>query len=399
MIWTEGLKDNLPEEVVTMDLLKGVRVIDLSELAPGPFCTMFLADMGADVIKVERPKGDPVRRLIPGVYEAFNRNKQSIVLNLKNEEGRGLLFRLIEKADVFVESYRPGVLERLGVSYEKAKSINEGIVYCSISGYGQDGPYRDWPGHDINYCAVAGISSINGQPAGPPDIGTGIPIADYSSSLYACISILSMLYAHRGGYLDVSMTDCALNLMITRVNEYMARGKPSKEKFLGRGGYGIFKAKDDRYFAIAAVEKHFWYRLCQVIGHEDMAKDSRFDTWIKRNENMNELNSVLDRIFVSRSRDEWVSLLSQADVPCSPVNFIDDILDDPHIKARGQIEKRERDGEEISNILFPTLFDGERLPLRSLAPAYPEQDTDQILRGIGLNELEIERLKKSGFIV
>lgn len=140
-----------------MDLLKGVRVIDLSELAPGPFCTMFLADMGADVIKVERPKGDPVRRMIPGVYEAFNRNKQSIVLNLKNEAGRGLLFRLIEKADVFVESFRPGVLQRLGVGYEKVKSINEGIVYCSISGYGQDSPYSDWPGHDINYCAVAGI--------------------------------------------------------------------------------------------------------------------------------------------------------------------------------------------------------------------------------------------------
>ena len=382
-----------------MDLLKGVRVIDLSELAPGPFCTMLLADMGADVIKVERPKGDPVRRMIPGVYEALNRNKRSIVINLKNKEGRSLLFRLIEKADVFIVSYRPGVLQRLGVSYEKVKSINEGIIYCSISGYGQNSPYRNWPGHDINYCAVAGISSINGRPAGPPEIGTWIPIADYSSSLYACISILSMLYAHRGGYLDVSITDCALSLMITRVNEYMARGKPSKEKFVGRGGYGIFRAKDGKYLAIALVEEHFWRRFCQLIGHEDMAKDGRFDSWIKRNENMNELNSILDKVFVTYSRDKWVSLLAQADVPCSPVNFINDIPDDPHIKARRQIEERKRDGVKISNILFPTLFDGKRLPLRSLAPSSPGQDADQILTDTGINKSEIERLRKSGAIV
>lgn len=190
------------------------------------------------------------------------------------------------------------------------------------------------------------------------------------------------------------MTDCALNLMITRINEYMARGRPSKEKFLGRGGYGVFKAKDGAYLAIAPVEEHFWHRFCQLIGREDMGKDSRFDSWIKRNENMYELNSILDKVFVTHSRDEWVSLLSQADVPCSPVNFIDDIPDDPHIKARGQIEKKERDGRQIYNILFPTCFDGKRLPLRSLAPSLPGQDTNQILKDIGLNESEIETLRE-----
>lgn len=380
------------------NLLKGVIVVDLSRLGPGPFCTMILADMGARVIKVEPPNGDPIREMIPGVYEALNRNKRSIIIDLKKEGGTAVLSRLVEKAKVFVESYRPGVAKRIGVDYEKIRSINDGIVYCSISGYGQDGPYRGWSGHDINYCAVAGISSISGDPFGPPAIGTGVPIADYCSALYACLSILSMLYAHKGGYLDVSMTDCALSFMTTRINEYIARGRPPKEKFIGRGGYGIFKTSDEKYLAIGVVEEYFWQRLCRVLDREDLVKDSRFNSFLKRNNLMEEINSILSKAFLVRPRDEWISLLSQADVPCSPVNFIEDLPDDPHIKHRGLIVESETNEQQIFNILFPTRFNGELLPLRSLAPSYPGQDTDQILCETGLNETEIELLKQGNVI-
>lgn len=379
-----------------MSLLEGVRIVDLSELAPGPFCTMLLSDLGAEVIKVERPTGDPVRNMISGVYEVINRNKKSIALNLKNEEARKLVFKLAERADVFVESYRPGVANRLGVGYEQIKSANERIIYCSISGYGQDGPYRDWPGHDVNYCAVAGISSVSGEPDGPPAIGAGVPVADFTSSLYACISIIAKLYSHEGGYLDVSMADCALNFMLTRINEVIAQGKSVKEKFTGRGAYGIFKAKDDKYVAIAPIEAHFWQRFCKVIGHEGLEKDSRFETWAKRNENREELNAVLDRVFLTRSQEEWISVLIKTDVPCSPVNYIDELKDDPHIKSRKQIVESEKDGLEILHVLFPTCFDGKRLPIRSESTSVQGENTEQILTDIGLTESEIEGLKEKG---
>lgn len=377
-----------------MDLLNGVRVIDLSELGPGPFCTMLLADMGAEVIKVERPKGDPVRKMIPGVYQALNRNKKSIILNLKNKAGKKLLFSLIEKANIFIESYRPGVAKRLGVGYERVKTLNEKIIYCSISGYGQSGPYSSWPGHDINYCAVAGISSISGQPSGPPAVGSGIPIADYSSSLYACIAILSMLFMQRGGFLDVCMTDCALSLMSTRVNEYVAGGRPAKEKFIERRGYGIFKAKDGRYLAIGLIEKHFWQHFLQVLRREGIAKGMRLEFC----KGVKEVNSILEKVFLAYSRDEWISILSKADLPCSPVNFIEDIPNDQHIKSRGLIAEREQNGQQIMNILFPVRFDEKQLPLRSLAPAYPGQNTNQILLELGLTASKIETLREKGAI-
>ena len=381
-----------------MPMLKGLFVVDVSQLGPGPFSTRLLADLGAEVIKVEPPHGDPTREIIPGSYEALNRNKKSIVLNLKMDEGRQILFKLIEKADVFVESNRPGVARRLGIDYDQVKSVNKKIVYCSISGYGQDGPYSAWSGHDINYCAVAGISSVSGHPSGPPDIGSGLMIADYCAGLYACLSILSMLYTHKGGFLDVAIADSALSLMAARVNEYIARGKPEKKRFLGRGGYGIFRTKDGKYLSISAIEEYFWQRLCRALGHEDLAKDTRLDSWLKRNEHMDEINGVLSEAFLTRSRDEWISLLSKVDIPCSPVNFIDDLPHDPHIKHRGLMLEREQNGRRILNILFPVRFDGELLPLRSPAPSYPGQDTDQILVDLGLNEAEIRLLREKGVV-
>ena len=382
-----------------MNLLKDILVVDVTELAPGPLCTELLADLGASVIKVERPTGDPLRKMIPGAFECLNRNKKSIALNLKKDDEKTKLFKLIEKANVFVENYRPYVAQRLGVGYEQVKLINSDIIYCSISGYGQNGPYSKWPGHDINYCAVSGLSNISGDPEGPPDIGAGVPIADYSSSLFACISILSMLCARKGGYLDVSMTECCLYLMSSRINEYLDRGKPSKKKLVGRGGYGIYKAKDGKYFAIAPIEDHFWKNFCKVIDRDDLANDERFETFRKRNENRNVLNPILDEKFMLKNRKEWMSILTKADVPFSPVNNFDDLVDDLHLKSRGLISEKEREGRKFMNISFPVVFNGDRLPLRFLAPASPGHDTDEIFSDIGMSKTDISDFKSKMNVV
>ena len=359
--------------------LSGVSVLDLTGLLPGPFCSMILADLGAEVIKVERPPGgDPARTALPGLFGALNRNKKSVTLDLKDREGKIAFAGLLEKSDVLLEGFRPGVLARLGFGWEEARAVNSRLVYCSISGYGQDGPYRDLPGHDVNYLAVAGALSISGDPEGGPAAWGGVQIADLCSAMYAAVAILAALRQRersgRGAYLDVSMTDSAVAWMGPRIGEYYGRGRPPREKFMGRGGYGTYRAGDGKHLAVGCVEDHFWQRLCRVLGLDGMAEDERYGSWVRRIELSREINSVLNECFLKKDRDVWLELLKRADVPCSPVNSIEDLLEDPHILSRNLIENI--DGFPL--VRFPVRFDG--MEVRAVGPGpEPGQHNEELL--------------------
>ena len=346
--------------------LNGIRVLDLASLLPGPFCSMILADLGAEVIKVERPPGGDPARNFGGLFDAVNRNKKSITLDLKKREDREAFARMLENSDVLLEGFRPGVLAGLGFGMADVQAINDKVIYCSISGYGQDGPYYKLPGHDINYLAVAGVLSISGDPEGKPAAWGGVQIADLCSAMYAALAILAAL-RHRdlcgkGAYLDVSMADCVLAWMGPRIGEYYGRGKPAKRIFMGRGGYGVYKTGDGKYLAIGCVEPHFWQNLCKALELPDMAGEDKYIQWYGRMEFHKEINSVLAERFLEKNREAWLDLLAKADVPCSPVNSINELMHDPHLVSRNLF----RSIRGMPVVRFPVQFDG--IEVREVGP-------------------------------
>src|SRR4051812_4719628 len=265
---------------VLADALHGIRILDLSRLLPGPFLTMILADLGADVVKVEDPKlGDYMRQIPParggmsGRYLAVNRGKRSIVLDLKAPAGRDALLRMAARADVVVESFRPGVLDKLGVGYEALAAVNPGIVVCSISGFGQTGPYVDRAGHDLGYLALAGVLAMGGPPGGAPMM-PGVQIADLAGgALWSATAILAALVGRhrtgRGAHLDISMTEGAMALVAAELGNLACGVAATRGTATLNGGlacYGIYRTADDRYLAVGALEPKFWLALNQAIG-------------------------------------------------------------------------------------------------------------------------------------
>lgn len=326
-----------------MRMLEGIKVVDLTNLLPGPFATNILAELGVEVIKVERPDGgDPVRHMIPGLFETLNRQKTSVVLDLKSKNDQETLRELLKTSDVLIEGFRPGVMERLGFGKEDVAKLNPELIYCSISGYGQNGPYRDLPGHDLNYLAVAGVLSISGQPNGAPEATGGIQIADLAASLYATISILSALLSkartNSGGvHLDVSLAESALALMAPRIAEYYGRNEPVKSDFMSRGAYGAFLTKDLKYISIACVEEKFWETFCETVGMKEFLLDNLFNSWTKRMENAEIINRKIETIISQKTLSEWLTIFNEVDLPVSRVNMINDLLKDPHLKYRDAI--------------------------------------------------------------
>ncbi|MFC5604700.1 CaiB/BaiF CoA transferase family protein [Sporosarcina koreensis] len=341
-------------------MLEGIKVVDLTNLLPGPFATNILAELGAEVIKVERPDGgDPVRHMIPGLYETLNRQKTSVVLDLKDKIDQETLRELLKDSDVLIEGFRPGVMERLGFGKEDVAKLNPELIYCSISGYGQNGPYRDLPGHDLNYLAVAGVLSISGQPNGAPEAAGGIQIADLAASLYATISILSALLnkvrSKAGGvYIDVSLAESALALMAPRIAEFYGRNEPTKSEFMSRGAYGAFLTKDMHYISIACVEEKFWETFCETVGMKEFLLDNLFNSWTKRMENAEIINRKIETIISQKTLAEWLAIFKEVDLPISRVNGINDLSKDPHLKSRNAITG---DGNRIQ-IPFPAKMTG-----------------------------------------
>jgi crotonobetainyl-CoA:carnitine CoA-transferase CaiB-like acyl-CoA transferase len=357
--------------------LAGLRVLDFSALLPGPYATQILADLGADVIKVEPPRGDEARRFPSQIHAVANRNKRGIVADLKDPRDRAACLRLASGADVVVEGYRPGVAARLGVSYEQVRAVRPDVVYCSISGYGQTGPNRDRAGHDLNFLAASGGLAFSAHWGEPPR-RSGVPVADLAGSTHAAIAILSALRER-----DRTGEGCCLDVAIADATMAFAspRGGPSfvvrNEQRLGvYATNDVYPAADGALLAVVAVEEKFWDRLRRVLGERvPELHDARFDDEDGRRRHGDELMALLAGALRERDSDEWLELFTAHDVPVERVLTLEEAAHGPQATARGIVA--EVDGEE--QIVFPVLRDGRVLGrFRARAPRLGEH-TDEVL--------------------
>jgi len=363
-------------------ILDGVKVLDLTRLLPGPYCTWILSRLGADVIKIEAPNDEDYSRFTP-LFNLINNNKKSITLNLKKDDGKKIFLDLVSKSDVVVEGFRPGVMNKLGVGYDELKKYNDSIILCSISGYGQDGPYKDFPGHDINYISISGLLGIN-KAFGLPVI-PGITIADLSGGFFGALSIISSLYNRerfgRGIHIDVSMTD-----VVTQFFVIVFEGNLNQTLLTGEiPFYNIYKTKDDKFISLGAIEEKFWRNFCLAIGREDFI-DRQYDKSI--------INDIKE-IFSKKTRNEWMEFFKQNENMITPVYFPDEVYYDPQIKYRGVFNK------ENSILNFPVKFSDNEKTLQKVSDKDilnkgPEkgENTKEILMDIGYGEKDIETLKK-----
>ena len=399
--------------------LEGVRILDLSRLIPGTFCTMLLGDLGAEVVKIEAPGasefmgssgplGEEKSRKIAAYY-APNRNKKSVVINLKSQAGQQVFYGLSQRADVIVEGFRPGVAERLGIGYETIEKLNRKIIYCSLSGYGQDGPYRAFPGHDINYIAMAGILGLIGHGEGPPVIPLNL-VADFAgAALYAALGIAVALVARnrtgRGQYVDVAYMDGAVSLMTWFTCGYFFDGSvlPRGQSWL-HGAYpyyGVYETKDGKHITIGCLEPHFWENLCRFLGKEEyisyhFAPEHTFQK--PEDEKWDEIRSFLRQVFLTRTRDEWFDLLIRNDVPAGKVHTPDEVFTDPQVLHRQMvIEVEDPILGKVKQVGVAPKLSSTPGKVRSLSPL-PGEHTNEILRELGYEWEEIQDLREEGAI-
>ena len=321
--------------------MTGIRVLDLTEMLPGPYASMIFAQLGASVIKVERPPaGDRLRQLVPAMYSALNRGKASAVLDLRRPGDRETLLSLANGADVFMEGFRPGVAERLGVGFADIARQRADVVYLSMSGWGLSGPLASAAAHNENALAVAGAVFLSGQPGQPPGDSAPIPVADLGASLFAVIGVLSALrMPDRGALrLDSSMLAAGLALAGPRLIEYGAREASSRDELLDRPACGVFRAADGKYLSVMAVEDHFYIALCTAAGRDDLAADTGLATYPQRFPQTARIAAALADAFRARPRDEWVADLQAAGVPCAPVLEPPEVASHPQVAALGMID-------------------------------------------------------------
>jgi len=384
--------------------LTGLRVLELAHLLPGEFATMWLGDLGADVIKVEVPEtADSPQLVIPrdpaNPYRAaLDRNKRSLTLNLKDPRGLEILKRLVVTADVLLEGFRPGVMERLGAGYDPLRSLNPRLIYCSISGFGQDGPYRLRPGHDNNYLALAGLLACNRGGDGHPHL-LPVQLADVGGgALPAIIAILAALIARErtgeGQYIDVAMLDGALAWTYFLLP--FSRHPALNDQGIGAGMltgdalcYNIYETKDGRYLALGALEPKFWRAFCQAIQRPDLLPHA-LNTGPEAPQRLADLRAL----FKTRTLAEWLSLLDPDTTCITPLLSLDEMMDDPQVVHRGQIFTDEFGTPHAG---FPARFSHTPAGTRRGAPR-PGQHTLEILRELGLNRGEVVKLQAAGVV-
>jgi crotonobetainyl-CoA:carnitine CoA-transferase CaiB-like acyl-CoA transferase len=383
--------------------LEGLRVLDLTRLLPGPFCTMLLADLGADVIKVEEPRGgDPARREAGGpdelgsLFVLVNRNKRSLTLDLKSPEGRDLLLQLAERADVLVESFRPGVMDRLEVGYETLQQRNPRLIYASLSGFGQTGPYRDRPGHDLNYLALAGVTGYNVGRDGQP-VPIAVQVADLGGGSLAAVAILAAVVSRqqtgRGQAVDTSLFASAITWLPTLIAPLFGRGQSLApgEPMLAGGlpQYDVYQTSDARWVTLGALEPKFLLNFFQCVGRIDLAEvDDR-----------ERLRTELRGVFASRTLAEWTALLAEVDTCFAPVNSLEQTLDDPQVKSLGLFTSvmHQRLGE-VRQINPPFAFSETPAAVRTPPPDLGEHTCAVLGELLGLSREDIAALRKRGVV-
>lgn len=391
-------------------LLDGIRVLDVSRVLTGPYCSLMLADLGAEVVKIEIPgRGDDTRHWGPpflggesAYFLGVNRNKMSVTINLKSPEGREILLRLAERCDVFLENFSPGTAERLGLGYDVLRAANPRIVYCSISGFGQDGPYRDWPAYDLVLQGMGGLQGITGEPDRPP-VRIGVAVADIAGGMFAAYAIAAALVrrerTNQGEYIDVSLLDGQLAWLTYMAAYYFATGKEPE-----RAGsrhptivpYQSFETSDG-YLNVSAGNDDIFRRFCEAIGHPELGEDPRFRTNPDRVTHRSELEPLLESILRTGTTADWLMALRDHDVPAGPVYRIGEIVQDPQVLARGM----------VLSLRHPTAgtirqFGPPFKPRDARGPHTPPpllgEHTEPVLLGLGYSKERIAELRRAGVI-
>jgi len=400
---------------------KGIRVLDMSRVLAGPLCGQLLADMGGDVIKIERPKkGDDSRAWGPpflsdvngdptsesAFFLSCNRGKRSVTVDLSNPGGRDIIRKLASTCDVLLENYKVGTLDRYGLGYSDLASLNPGLIYCSITGFGQTGPYSSRPGYDTIIQAMGGLMSITGLPdgvQGAAPVRVGIPITDFMTGLYATIAVQQALLQRtmtgKGQYIDLSLLDVQVSALSAVAMNYLVSGKvPTR---LGNRLPTVYPSDafrcQDGYIMIIVGNDGQFKRLCEAIGLEGLQHDQRFQANAQRVKHADELRALIANVFLAKPALEWLDLLEKSQVPCAPINNIDEVFADPQIVARGMLSKLSHPlAGEIPVISNPIRFGGGAMQANRAPPLLGEH-TDEVLREVlGMHQSEIQTLRGSG---
>ena len=383
----------------------------MSRVLAGPYCSMTLSDLGAEIIKVEIPgRGDDTRAFPPflegesSYYLSLNRGKKSLTLNLKDKRGVEILHRLVEKCDIVLENFRPGVTKRLGVDYDALKGIKDDLIYCSISSFGQTGPYAKWPGYDLIIQGMSGLMGITGENDRPP-VRVGMAVTDINAGMYATMAILSALRVRDqrgiGQYLDVSMMDTAVSWLTYMAGNYFASGKVPQRM----GGahpsivpYQTFEAGDGKFLLVAGGNDRLFKILCEVIDMPQLVDDPNYGSNILRVENREVLVPIIQERLLTKPRDDWLAELRESGFPCGPVNAIDEVFSDPQLLHRDMLVTMDHPKiGEIKQIGAPLKFSETPCSV-GLPPPMLGQHTDEVLKLIGYTEEEVAALKKDSVV-
>jgi CoA:oxalate CoA-transferase len=390
--------------------LQGVRVLDLTRVLAGPYCSMVLGDLGADIIKIENPEGgDDSRGFGPFVngesvyFISLNRNKKSLSLNLKTEEGKEIFRKLVKEADIVVENYRPGTMEKLGLGYEELEKINPGIIYAASSGFGHTGPYSQKAAYDLIVQGMGGIMSLTGEPDGPPT-RVGASVGDITSGLFTTIGILAALNKRKetgkGQKVDVSMLDCQVAILENAIARYAVTGvspKSTGNRHPSITPFAVLTASDS-YLIVAAGNDNLWKKWCYTVNREDLAEDPRFKTNGDRTENWAALEPIMNEILVQRGVEEWLTIFEEAGIPASRINDVENVVNHPQVKAREMIVHQ--DHPVAGRIMMPGIpVKLSKTPGSIETPApLLGQHTEDVLKTLGYSDQDLERLKEQGVI-
>ncbi|MCG6905047.1 MAG: CoA transferase [Desulfobacteraceae bacterium] len=393
--------------------LSDITVLDLSRVLAGPYCSMMLGDLGADVIKVERPQvGDDTRRWGPpeaggeaAYYLCVNRNKRSLTVNLKHPEGQALIRKLARQSDIVIENYMVGTLDRLGLGYEDLRKENPGIIYCSITGFGQDGPYKDQPGYDFMIQGMGGVMSFTGEPEGPP-MKVGVAIVDITTGMFACSAILAAL-RHRektgqGQYIDMALLDSVVAWLANVGSNYLVSGELPKRYGNAHPNivpYQPFLTRDNTYIALAVGNDQQWQKFCQLAGLDDLAHDPRFTTNPERVKNRDTLIPLVARAMLKRPAEEWLAELGKLKIPCGPINTFDKVFSDPQLLFRGMLaEVPHPTAGTVKMVASPMKLSQTPCDIKRHPPLLGEHTEELLQARFGLSTAEIESLRQNGVI-